>query len=157
MEGWIKLYRSLIDWEWYKNLNTKVVFIHLLLKVNYENKKWQGIDIPRGSYITSYQHLADELGLSVRNIRTALNNLKMTHELTIKTTNKYTRITIENWEKFQGDVEDIDKQNDKQADIQTTSKRQQHKNNKNNKNIKNKELAFQNDFIQNQLEDLYEN
>ena len=28
--GYIKLYRSLLNWEWYDDINTKTVFLHLL-------------------------------------------------------------------------------------------------------------------------------
>lgn len=144
MDGWIKLYRQMINWEWYKNTTTKVVFLHILLKVNYENKKWQGIDIPRGSYITSINNLADELGLTPRKIRTSLNNLKMTHEITIKTTHRYTCITLENYEKYQCCTDKSDTVNDKQNDTVPTQYRQQHKNIRNKEdnyilNINNKE------------------
>lgn len=141
-KGWIKLFRSFLDWQWYKNINTKIVFIHLLLKVNYENRKWQGIDIPRGSYITSYDHLAKDLGLTVQKIRTALNNLKSTNEITLKTTSKYTRITIENWEKYQGDDFENNTVDNTQINNQITNKQQQHKNIKNiNINILNKYIG----------------
>lgn len=119
--GWIKLHRSLLNWEWYNNKNTKELFIHLLLKVNYENKKWQGVDIPRGSYITSINHLAQELNLTPRKIRTALDNLKTTKEVSIKTTKKYTRVSIENWGKYQGNDFENDKVNVKEKDIEMTT------------------------------------
>ena len=119
--GWIKLHRSFLKWEWYNNVNTKMLFIHLLLKVNYEDKRWQNTDIPRGSYITSVNHLAQELNLTPRKIRTALDNLKTTKEVTIQTTKKYTRITIENWAKYQGVLLENDKANDKVIDIEMTT------------------------------------
>ena len=143
-KGWVKLFRSLLDWQWYKNTNTKIVFIHLLLKVNYENKKWQGVDIPRGSYITSYKHIAEELGLTIQKVRSALTNLKSTHEITIKSTNKYTRITIENWEKYQGEEFENNTQNNKQTNNQITNKQQQLKN---IKNIKNNNINILNKYI----------
>ena len=161
MEGWIKLHRSLLDWEWYTNSNTKDVFIHIILKANYEDKKWQGIDVPRGSYITSYKNLAKELKLSVKQIRIALEHLKTTGEVTIKTTNKYTRITIENWEKYQGIDEGDGTQNGTPEGNQRANKGQQLKNNKNIKNIRNNNIrVYEQKFNDNQiinLEDLYEN
>ena len=102
MEGWLKLYRSLLDWKWYTNSITKDVFIHCLLKANYEDKKWQGIPVPKGSFITSYRHLAEELGISIQNVRTAINNLELTHEITHSSTHNLTVIKVENWAKFQG-------------------------------------------------------
>ncbi len=35
--GYIALHRQMLNWEWYKNTNTKVLFIHLLLKANYKD------------------------------------------------------------------------------------------------------------------------
>ena len=36
--SWIKIYRSMLDWEWYSDNNTKSLFIHCLIKANYEEK-----------------------------------------------------------------------------------------------------------------------
>ena len=94
MEGWIKIHRKLIEWEWYNDINTKVVFLHLLLTANHKEKKWQGHTILRGQKLTSLEHLSKEVGLSIQQTRTALKKLKSTNEITIKSTNKYTLITI---------------------------------------------------------------
>jgi hypothetical protein len=100
--GWIKLHRKMVDWEWYQDANTFRLFLHLLITVNYEDKKWQGVIIKKGQIITSYGHLAQQLkGFGVQSIRTSLNKLKSTGELTIKTTNKYTVITILKWNDYQ--------------------------------------------------------
>lgn len=141
MEGWIKLHRKMVDWEWYDDNNTKILFLHLLLTANHKDKKWQGQIIKRGQKITSLQHLADETHLTVRQVRTSLNKLKSTNELTIKTTSKNTLITIEKYSDYQDRDEEDDKQNDKQDDKQMTNKRQtndkQMTTNKNEKNEKN--------------------
>lgn len=145
MEGWIKIHRKMLEWEWYNDNNTKVLFLHLLLTANHKDKKWQGETIKRGQKITSLQHLAEETNLSVRQVRTSLNKLKSTNELTIKTTSRFTLITIEKYSDYQDKDEEDDKVNDKQDDKQTTNKRQTNdkqtttnKNEKNDKNEKNK-------------------
>ena len=56
---------------------------------NHEDQKWEGVTIKRGQRVTSYQHLADETGLTYQKVRTALNNLKSTGEITSKSTNNY--------------------------------------------------------------------
>lgn len=38
MEGWISLYRKILNWEWYSDANTFRLFIHLLLQANHEEK-----------------------------------------------------------------------------------------------------------------------
>lgn len=100
-EGYIKLFRKFKEWEWYDDINTKVLFLHLLLSVNYKNKKWRGTDIKKGEIITSLNHLADETQLTKQQIRTSLNKLKSTQEITYKTTHSYTLITLVNWGKYQ--------------------------------------------------------
>ena len=101
MSGFITLHRKLIEWEWYTDTNTKVLFLHLLLTVNWEDKKWRGIEIKRGSIITSISHLSKQTNLSYQNVRTALNNLTLTNEVNRQSTNKYTLLTVVNYEKYQ--------------------------------------------------------
>jgi len=93
-QGWIQLHRRFIDWEWYGDINTKVLFIHCLLKANHTTKKWRGTDIKRGDFLTSYSNLSLETGLSVQKIRTAISNLESTGEITRTSTSKLTQLTI---------------------------------------------------------------
>lgn len=110
MEGWIKLHRKILEWEWYNDNNTKIVFLHLLLTANHKEKNWQGITIKRGQKLTSIQHLAEETNLTIQQIRTVLNKLKSTNEITINTTNKNTLITIEKYNDYQDKEEENNKQ-----------------------------------------------
>lgn len=107
MEGFIKLYRSLLDWEWYVDTNTRLVFIHLLLNANWEESKYKGYDVPKGGLVVGLNSLSESIGISVQSVRTALNHLKSTGEITIKSTNKFSIITIANWEKYQGFSEEV--------------------------------------------------
>lgn len=148
MEGWIKLHRKFLDWEFYDDINTKVLFLHLLLNANYEDKKWRGIVIKRGQLVTSREHLAKQVGLSIQQVRTSLDKLENNQQITRKTTNKYTLITIEKYGLYQSYDDYI---TNKQPAKQPT----------NNHNIRNKE--YKNniyEFQKNQndnFESLYEN
>jgi len=102
MDGYIKLYRKLLDWEWYRDQNTKNVFLHLLLKACFRETKFKGTPVSRGSYIASIDKIAAELGLSRQTVRTALNHLKSTNEITIQSTNRFSVITIVNYCDYQG-------------------------------------------------------
>ena len=86
--GWIKLHRSLLDWEWYDEPNTFRVFMHILLKANHSEKRYRGELVKSGTLLTGQQLLAEQLGLSRMQIRTALDNLKITNEITIKSSAK---------------------------------------------------------------------
>jgi hypothetical protein len=119
MAGWIKVFRSLLDWEWYKKPNMVHLFIHLLLSANHESKKWQGIEIKRGQLVTGRKSLSKATGISERSIRTCLEMLKTTSELTIKTTNKYSIITICKYEDYQ----ELKSISDQQSDQQKANKR----------------------------------
>lgn len=105
--NWIKLFSKFIDWEWYKDPNTMRLFIHCLLKANWKDGKFQGVDVPRGSFVTGRKQLAEELGISEQSIRTSINRLKSTNEITTKSTNKFTIITIVNYGEYQKKKEEL--------------------------------------------------
>ena len=102
--GYIQLHRKLLDWEWYSDHNTFRVFIHCLLKANYVDKKWKGDDIPRGSFPSSPSNIGVEIGLTRQKVRTALEKLESTNYITIKTTNKFSLITIVKYTDYQTQV-----------------------------------------------------
>jgi len=131
-DGWIKLHRKILDWEWYDDPNTFRLFLHLLLIANHEDKKYRGVLVKRGSVVTGRIKLAEELGLSEREVRTALTKLKSTSEVTSKSTNKFTIVSIINYDKYQ--------QNDQQPVRPATNERpaSDHKQElKNEKNVRN--------------------
>jgi len=117
--GFIKLHRKMLDWEWIGCPDTLSLFIHLLLNANYEDKKWKGIDVKRGQIVAGRASLAEKTGLSQRTVRTSLKKLKATSEVTIKTTNKYSIITITNWELYQSN--DQQKANKRPTNDQQTT------------------------------------
>ena len=101
MGNYIKIDRKILEWEWYKNQHTKTVFLHCLLKAYCKDTKFEGKTIPRGSFVTSIKHLSEELDLTADEIKTALKHLTKTGELTKQATNKYTVITVSNYESYQ--------------------------------------------------------
>lgn len=101
MSDYIKLYRSLLDWEWYKNINTKVLFIHMLLKANWKDGRFEGQVIPRGSFVSSLAKLSEETDLTIREVRTAISHLEKSGEVTSKRHSKYSVFTIKNYDCFQ--------------------------------------------------------
>ena len=143
-QGWIKLHRTMMNWEWYTDLPVKVLFLHLLLSANHQPARWQGMTVDRGELITSLEHLAQATGLSVRNVRTALNKLKKTGEITVKVTHRFSLIKIENYSLYQS-YDDYERHADDTVPthcrhggdtLSTTNNNK--KNNKNKKNDKNR-------------------
>lgn len=139
--GYIRLNRKILEWEWYTDKNTKILFIHCLLKANWKDGRFLGHDIPRGSFATSVNSLADETGLSIQQTRTALAHLQSTGEITIKTSSKYSVVTVVNYDLYQDDNKQDNKQSTCQdEDEQQTSNKQvttieKDKKDNNNKNI----------------------
>lgn len=131
--GYIKLPRSFLHWEWYTDGNAWRLLLHLLLTANYEDSKWRGIEVKRGSRVTSVAKLSEETGLTVQQTRTALDKLISTNEITKSTTSKYTVITVKNYDAYQ--------QSNKQNDEEIT-KKQQAEQQEDNKQITTKEESL---------------
>ncbi len=111
----------------------------MLLKANWKKAKLRGKTVPRGSFVSSLDKLSEETLLTKREIRTAISHLKMTGEVTVKTTNKYSIFTIQNYDLYQGsDTQDGRQATDERQpnDILTTpiEKRNKEIKKKNNNN-----------------------
>ena len=117
--GYIKIFRKMLGWEWYDETNTVRVFLHCLLRASWKDNNWRGIEVKRGSFITSRQSLSRELGLSEREVRTALEHLESTNEVTRCAYPKYTVITVVKYDDYQS----IDQQNDQETSNKKTNKR----------------------------------
>ena len=98
---YVKISRKILEWEWYTDINTKVLFLHILLKANWKQGRFQGTEVPRGSFVTSQQNLALETGLTLKNVRTALKHLENTGEVAVNRHPKFSVITIKNYDKYQ--------------------------------------------------------
>lgn len=138
MQGWIKLYRKLTDWEWYDDAVVKAVFIDLLILANHQDNTWHGQTVKRGSLVTSLATIAGRNGLSIQQVRTALDKLEKTGEINKQATNKNTLIIVLNYERYQ-EFEDIENVNYQQTDNNQTTNNQQSNNKQSttNKNVKN--------------------
>ena len=153
MEGWIKLYRKFSDWEWFNVSEMVHLFIYLLLNANHEEGNWRGINIKRGQILTGLNSLNEKTGISIRTLRTCLDRLEKTKEIDRQTTNKYSIITICNYESYQGEKLNSDKHSDKQLtskrqanDKQTTTNNNE-ENKKNDNNEKKMEFVSE-DFLE---------
>jgi hypothetical protein len=134
MSGWIKIHRQILDWEWYSDNNSFRVFLHLLLKANHKQKRYKGLELKIGTIITSRDILAIETGLSIQQIRTALDKLKSTNEITIKTSSQGTIIEVVNYAKYQLVTNEVT--------IKEPTSNHQVTTNKNVKNEKNERSIF---------------
>ena len=101
-EGFIKLYRKMRKWGWYDEPYTKVVFLHLLFLAQYEETFYRGVHLEPGQAVATLPEIALENGISVQNVRTAIEHLKSTGELTVKKHHKFTVYTVKNYDQYNG-------------------------------------------------------
>ena len=113
----------MLDWEWWDDQNTARVWLTILLSVNHEPKRWHGMIIDTGEMVTSRAKLAKKSGLSERAVRTSLERLKSTNEVTCKTTKHFTIIKVVKWDVFQAYDGQSDQPNDKQPVQHVTNER----------------------------------
>lgn len=143
MKGWVKIHRSMLKWEWWDDHNTARLWLYLLLTAAHEDVRFRGKVIKRGQLATTRVKLAEATGMSEQSVRTSLQRLKSTNEITTKVTNKYTIITICKFDNYQIVEDDANQQNNQQTNQPITNnqpttnqhKEQELKNEKDNINI----------------------
>lgn len=121
--------RSIFEWEWWDDHTVVIVWIYLIGQANWKPNKWHGYEIPRGSLVTSLRSIAKNCNLTVRQVRTAIEKLEATHNLTRKTTHRFTLITVENYDTYQLSPRWSDTVNDTLSDKLTTTLEYQRINN----------------------------
>lgn len=137
--GFITLHRQILDWEWYRNANTFRLFIHLLLNANYEDGRFEGVVVRRGQLATSLPSLSSEIQQSIQQVRTSLEHLKSTGEITVSLHPRFQVISITNYDKYQDKQQAKQQANNRQSTGNLTGKstgnQQQYNNNNNINNI----------------------
>lgn len=103
--GFVKLHRSMLEWGWYTDVPTRVLFDHLLLVVNWKPGVFLGQKIEPGSVVTSRGKLAKGSGLTEKQVRRALMNLESTGEIIIGRAGKGQLVTLTGWAFYQSDDE----------------------------------------------------
>jgi len=105
--GYVRLYRKLMQNPIWTQLAPGVlkVAVYFLLRASYKPVQWydgaQTIDIPAGSFITSYRAAAADCGLSVQQIRDAFRHLSRTHFATYRKTYRWTLASVRHYEHYQ--------------------------------------------------------
>lgn len=164
MNGFVKIHRSILEWEWWDDINTFRLFMTILLLANWKEKRWHGKVIPRGSLWTSIDSLARKSGLTQRQTRTALEKLISTNEVTSEATNEGRLITVVNYGLYQDVVSEATNEmtnetagkrqaSDKRQGKRATTTEEYIRNKKNKKGVR--EAPFSpTDFIHELMEDM---
>ncbi len=129
--GFVKIGRNILEWEWYQDVVTRSIFLHCILKANWKEKNWKGQKIKRGQFVTSLAVLAKETGFSVQQTRTALEHLKLTGEITSSSMPQFRIITVNNYDKYQSATKQStshQQTTDKASNKQSTTTKERKKN-----------------------------
>jgi hypothetical protein len=145
--GYIKLWRKLFDSKMHRNHKLYVLWTWLLGNVTHKEMVYfegnKHITLMPGQIVTGRKRLADELSMGVQSVRTILHSLEKLGNLTIKSTNRYSIITIVNWNTYQSDEEKSTNKltnNQPATNQQLTTKQEQ-------KNVRTKEIIILPDFL----------
>ena len=163
-DGFFIIFRELFnDPLWLNGSPTmKLLIIYLMGKVNHEPNMWvwegEKFEVQRGQTITSLEKLQKEIGkgVSIQNIRTALNNLEKYGFLTNKSTKTGRLITIVNYDELQS----IDNEDNKDINKDLTKTQQRpnkdltSNNNDNHNNNDNNNKQYINDIIYTQIKEI---
>lgn len=140
--GWIKLHRKMLNWRWYTDANTFRLFTHLLLKANFEPSEWLDRQIGVGQCVVGFPTLAESTGLTVSQLRTAMKKLKLTGEITVEVTSRFSVITLCNYERYQGVNSDDDRQDSSRDDSLVAGESQSNRNIKEYKETKKEKKRY---------------
>lgn len=153
-QGWIKLHRAVLDWQWFSDPNTTHVFMYCLLKANHKDNMHRDSLVKRGTFLTGRDLISRETGCSVREVRTALKRLESANVLTSKTSRQGTVIEVLNYDRYQAG----DQQNDQQATNKRPTNDQQTSSNKTEEKEENENNTMSDDAppAEDGVDDLFE-
>lgn len=117
--GYMKLFRKISEWEWYDDPVTFKVFLHFLLTARWQDGSWHGIEIKRGEVLESLPSIAQKNGLTVRNVRTAIQHLIDTNSVTIRKVGRCHIYKVSEYEKYQ-----VRQDSRQDSDVEVTGNRQ---------------------------------
>ena len=120
--GWIQLHRQAMHNGWLQNHRLWAFWCYCLMKASHREHKmkvgFQEIVLKPGQFIFGRRQAAEDLNMTEWQIRACLDFLKKAGNLTIKTTNRFSIITIVNW----GIYQSYESENRQQIHQQTASK-----------------------------------
>ena len=105
MEGWIKLHRKILTSQIFKNEKLLKVWVWCLAKATHQEYEQlvgnQLVHLKRGQFIYGRKKASEELGMKESTVRNYMELLKNIQNLDIKPNNKFSVVSIVNWDLYQ--------------------------------------------------------
>lgn len=140
IDGWISLHRKLLDSTVFQNADLLKVWIWCLLKATHKDHETlvglQVVELLPGQFVTGRFKGSEELKMNPSTFYKYLKILQDLSMIALKSDNKKTVVTIENWDKYQGEEGRAYQQNNN--NVTTTYQQRDTNNNINNNNNINK-------------------
>lgn len=137
MEGYIKLYRKLLDNPVFHNEKLLKVFIWCLLKASHSEHEQlvglQKITLKPGQFVFGRLKAAEELHMKESTVYKYMMMLQTYGICNIKSNNRFSVVSIVNWELYQL----VEENCNSKSNNKITTKEQQNNTNKNDKNVNN--------------------
>jgi hypothetical protein len=112
--GYVKLWRKSIDGGWLRDSELWALWCWLLIKASHKPLKilvgLREVHLNPGDMVFGRKGASKELEMSEQKIRTRIQFLESSKNITIKSTNKFSIISIVNWETYQQDDDGINQQ-----------------------------------------------
>lgn len=100
MADWIRLPRSMFDWDWFDKPEMLSLFLYLLNNAKEKEVKHDGIVEHRGQFLTSLGKLSTIIGAGKQVVRTCLSKLIKMQLIEVNTERLYSIITICNYDEY---------------------------------------------------------
>ena len=118
MADWVRLPRSIFDWDWFDKPEMLLLFFYLLNNAKEKDIKHDGIVEHRGQLLTSLGKLSTTIGAGKQVVRTCLSKLKIMQLIEVDTERLYSIITICNYDNyFEVDVKEPKKEPKKEETV----------------------------------------
>ena len=138
MNGWIKLYRKIMENPIVtKDADHLAIWVYLLLNATHDTYpvlfRGEKMYLEPGQLLTGRKAIAERLAISESKVQRVLDDFKSEHQIEQQTSNKNRLLSILNWDFYQG----TEQQNERQMNGKRTTTEQQVNTNKNVKECKN--------------------
>ena len=134
ISGWIKLHRKLLDSAVFDNEKLLKIWIWCLIKASHQDIEIvvgnQLVQLQAGQFVFGRKKASVELGISETMVYKYMKMLANMGMLDIKPNNKFSVVTIEKWDFYQGSDADVEQQTIQQRNSRRTTKGQQRNTNR---------------------------